>query len=90
MLLSTELPLSIVDGFTRTLLLCNLTPKPIITHTSTAIVSFSWTLLLSSLVFANGDLFITSMFSFLELMRHPSRISMLCSRTLSRSGRSSI
>ncbi|KAG1788902.1 hypothetical protein EV424DRAFT_1550449 [Suillus variegatus] len=38
MSLSTELLLSIVDGFTRALLLCSLTPKPIITQASTAIV----------------------------------------------------
>lgn len=50
MSLSTELPLSIVDGFTRALLLCSLTPKPVITHASPVIASSPWTLLLSSLV----------------------------------------
>lgn len=64
--LFTELPLSIVDGFTRALLLCSLIPKPIITHASPVIASSPWTLLLSSLVIANGGIFITSMFSFLE------------------------
>ncbi|KAG2107909.1 uncharacterized protein F5147DRAFT_695664 [Suillus discolor] len=66
MSLSTELPLSIVDGFTRALLLCSLTPKPVITHASPIIASSPWTLLLSSLVIANGGFFVTSMFSFLE------------------------
>ncbi|KAG1819729.1 uncharacterized protein BJ212DRAFT_1063291 [Suillus subaureus] len=66
MSLFTELPLSIVDGFTRALLLCSLIPKPIITHASPVIASSPWTLLLSSLVIANGGIFITSMFSFLE------------------------
>ncbi|KAG1736843.1 uncharacterized protein EDB91DRAFT_1141278 [Suillus paluster] len=66
MSLLTELPLSVVDGFTRALLLCSLIPTPIITHTSPAIASSPWTLLLSSLVIANGGFFITSMFSFLE------------------------
>lgn len=66
MSLTTELPLSIVDGFTRALLLCSLIPKPVITHASPVIASSPWTLLLSSLVIANGGFFITSMFSFLE------------------------
>jgi hypothetical protein len=66
MSLITELPLSIVDGFTRALLLCSLIPKPVITHASPVIASSPWTLLLSSLVIANGGFFITSMFSFLE------------------------
>jgi len=50
MSLITELPLSIVDGFTRALLLCSLIPKPVITHASPVIASSPWTLLLSSLV----------------------------------------
>ncbi|KAG1856687.1 hypothetical protein DFJ58DRAFT_784424 [Suillus subalutaceus] len=66
MSLGTELPLSIVDGFTRALLLCSLIPKPVITHASPVIASSPWTLLLSSLVIANGGFFMTSMFSFLE------------------------
>lgn len=66
MSLGAELPLSIVDGFTRALLFCSLIPKPVITHASPIIASSPWTLLLSSLVIANGGLFITSMFSFLE------------------------
>ncbi|KAG0706431.1 hypothetical protein DFH29DRAFT_988134 [Suillus ampliporus] len=66
MTLITELPLSVVDGFTRALLLCSLIPTPVITHASPAIASSPWTLLLSSLVIANGGFFITSMFSFLE------------------------
>ncbi|KAG0706509.1 hypothetical protein DFH29DRAFT_824746 [Suillus ampliporus] len=66
MSLITELPLSVVDGFTRALLLCSLIPTPVITHASPAIASSPWTLLLSSLVIANGGFFITSMFSFLE------------------------
>ncbi|KAG2360447.1 hypothetical protein BDR07DRAFT_1412470 [Suillus spraguei] len=67
MSLGAELPLSIVDGFTRALLFCSLIPKPVITHASPIIASSPWTLLLSSLVrHRNGGLFITSMFSFLE------------------------
>jgi hypothetical protein len=50
MSLSTELPLSIVDGFTRAMLLCSLIPPPVITHTSPMIAFSPWALLLSSLV----------------------------------------
>lgn len=66
MSLSTELPLSIVDGFTRAMLLCSLIPPPVITHTSPVIASSPWALLLSSLVIANGGFFITNMFSLME------------------------
>ena len=50
MSLSTELPLSVVDGFTRAMLLCSLVPPAIVTHASPMIASSPWTLLLSSLV----------------------------------------
>lgn len=66
MSLGTELPLSIVDGFTRAMLLCSLIPPPVITHTSPIVASSPWALLLSSLVITNGGFFITNMFSFLE------------------------
>ncbi|KAG1729780.1 hypothetical protein EDB19DRAFT_1742388 [Suillus lakei] len=66
MSLNTELPLSIVDGFTRAMLLCSLIPPPVITHTSPVIASSPWSLLLSSLVITNGGFFITNMFSFIE------------------------
>ncbi|KAG1736853.1 uncharacterized protein EDB91DRAFT_1141315 [Suillus paluster] len=66
MSLNTEFPLSFVDGFTRAMLLCSLVPPSVITHTSPAIASSPWTLLLSSLVIANGGFFITNMFSFIE------------------------
>lgn len=66
MSLGTELPLSIVDGFTRAMLLCSLIPPPVITHTSPVIASSPWALLLSSLVITNGGFFITNMFSFME------------------------
>ncbi|OJA15553.1 hypothetical protein AZE42_08167 [Rhizopogon vesiculosus] len=66
MSLNTELPLSLVDGFTRAMLLCSLIPPAVVTHASPVIASSPWTLLLSSLVIANGGFFITNMFSFLE------------------------
>jgi hypothetical protein len=45
-----ELPLSVIDGFTRAFLLCNLIPPSVIYHTSPVIATSPWTLLLSSLV----------------------------------------
>ena len=45
-----ELPLSLIDGFSRAYLLCNLIPPPVTTHTSTLISSSPWTLLITSLV----------------------------------------
>ena len=48
--LALELPLSIVDGFTRAFLLCNLIPPAVTTHDSSIIAGSPWTLLLSSLV----------------------------------------
>lgn len=45
-----ELPLSIVDGFTRAFLLCNLIPPVVTANASSVIAGSPWTLLLSSLV----------------------------------------
>ena len=45
-----ELPLSLIDGFSRAYLLCNLIPPPVTTNTSTLISSSPWTLLITSLV----------------------------------------
>jgi len=59
-----ELPLALIDGFTRTFLLCNLIPPPVTTNTSTLISSSPWTLLITSLVVANGGFFLTNLFSF--------------------------
>ena len=46
----TELPLSIVDGFTRAYLLCNLIPPSVTQNQSSIIASSPWTLLMTSLV----------------------------------------
>ena len=46
----TELPLALIDGFTRAYLLCNLIPSTVTTNTSSSISSSPWTLLLTSLV----------------------------------------
>ncbi|KAF9484952.1 hypothetical protein BDN70DRAFT_910458 [Pholiota conissans] len=62
----TELPLALLDGFTRAYLLCNLIPPAVTTNASQAIASSPWTLLVSSLVIANGGFFMTNLFSFLN------------------------
>lgn len=46
----TELPLSIIDGFTRAYLLCNLIPPAVTQNQSSIIASSPWTLLMTSLV----------------------------------------
>lgn len=45
-----ELTLSLIDGFSRAYLLCDLVPLPVVTNTSTFISSSPWTLLITSLV----------------------------------------
>ncbi|KDR81908.1 hypothetical protein GALMADRAFT_240212 [Galerina marginata CBS 339.88] len=62
----TELPLAIVDGFTRAYLLCNLIPPAVTANVSPIISSSPWTLLVSSLIIANGGFFMTNLFSFLS------------------------
>ncbi|KAF8061669.1 hypothetical protein FPV67DRAFT_1422926 [Lyophyllum atratum] len=61
-----ELPISIIDGFTRAYLLCNLIPPSVTTHASPAISGSPWTLLVASLVTANGGFFFTNMLSLLS------------------------
>ncbi|KAJ6618845.1 hypothetical protein B0H10DRAFT_2028198 [Mycena sp. CBHHK59/15] len=66
MSMSTELPLSVVDGFTRAFLLCNLIPPAVTANSSAAIAASPWTLLLTSLITANGGFFLTNLLSFLN------------------------
>ncbi|RDB23977.1 hypothetical protein Hypma_008600 [Hypsizygus marmoreus] len=61
-----ELPLSIIDGFTRAYLLCNLIPPAVLTHASPAIASSPWTLLLTSLITANFGFLLTNALSMLH------------------------
>ncbi|KAF9036802.1 hypothetical protein BJ165DRAFT_1506168 [Panaeolus papilionaceus] len=61
-----EFPLSVVDGFTRAYLLCNLIPPSVTTSASPIIASSPWTLLLTSLITANAGFFLTNLFSFLN------------------------
>jgi hypothetical protein len=48
--LELELPLAVLDGFTRAYLLCNLIPPAVTTNASQIISTSPWTLLLSSFV----------------------------------------
>ncbi|KAF9009500.1 hypothetical protein BDQ17DRAFT_1397792 [Cyathus striatus] len=61
-----ELPLAIVDGFTRAYLLCNLIPPAVTANTSPLIASSPWTLLVTSLLTANAGFFFVNFFSFLN------------------------
>ncbi|KAG6850405.1 hypothetical protein H0H93_013630 [Arthromyces matolae] len=61
-----ELPFSVIDGFTRAFLLCNLIPPAVLTHTSSAVSSSPWSLLITSLLMANAGFFFVNMFSMLS------------------------
>ncbi|KXN92005.1 hypothetical protein AN958_11065 [Leucoagaricus sp. SymC.cos] len=61
-----ELPLSLVDGFTRAYLLCNLIPPSVTQNQSPVIAASPWTLLVTSLITANGGFFLTNLFSILH------------------------
>lgn len=45
-----EIPLSVVDGFTRAFLLCNLIPPAVTSNASPEIAASPWSLLVSSVV----------------------------------------
>lgn len=48
-----EFPLSLLDGFSRAYLLCNLIPPAVTAHTSPIVATSPWTLLITSLVRIN-------------------------------------
>jgi len=48
--LGLDLPLSVLDGFSRTFLLCNFVPPTVTTHASPSVANSPWTLVLTSLV----------------------------------------
>ncbi|KAH8114165.1 hypothetical protein DFH11DRAFT_252848 [Phellopilus nigrolimitatus] len=66
MSLKTELPLSLFDGLTRAVLLCQLIPPIVTTHSQPSIASSPWALILASLVTANGGFFFVNLFSMLQ------------------------
>ncbi|KAH7890043.1 hypothetical protein F5I97DRAFT_630043 [Phlebopus sp. FC_14] len=70
--LNTELPLNVIDGYTRALLLCGIIPPAVLSSTSPGIALSPWALLLSSLVITNGGFLLTNLFSFL----HPTPLAL--------------
>jgi len=64
--LQTELPISILDGFTRAMLLCSIVPPMITNHPMPAVSTSPWSLLVTSLVTANGGWFFVNLLSFLK------------------------
>jgi len=62
----TELPISILDGFTRAFLLCTLIPPMVLKHSWPEVSNSPWSLLVTSLATANGGFFFTNLFSFLQ------------------------
>jgi hypothetical protein len=48
--LGSELPLSVLDGFSRTFLLCNFVPPTVTAHALPNVANSPWTLVLTSLV----------------------------------------
>ncbi|KDQ33972.1 hypothetical protein PLEOSDRAFT_1091707 [Pleurotus ostreatus PC15] len=67
-----EIPLAIVDGFTRAMLLCTLIPPAVTANPSPVIASSPWALLLTSLITANTGFFVVNSVSFL----HPTSLSL--------------
>ncbi|KAF8745007.1 hypothetical protein AX14_012014 [Amanita brunnescens Koide BX004] len=63
---ANEIPLALVDGISRAYLLCNLIPPPVTGSSSQVLAHSPWTLLLTSLITANGGFFLANLFSFLE------------------------
>ncbi|GBE82754.1 hypothetical protein BKA93DRAFT_763979 [Sparassis latifolia] len=64
--LYTELPVSILDGFSRAFLLCTFIPPMVLQHSWKSVSTSPWSLLLTSLATANGGFFFINLFSFLH------------------------
>jgi len=64
--LFTELPLSFFDGLTRALLFCNFIPPMITSHSSVAVSTSPYSLLLTSFIIANAGPLFVNMFSLLQ------------------------
>ncbi|KZT11558.1 uncharacterized protein LAESUDRAFT_671660 [Laetiporus sulphureus 93-53] len=64
--LQGELPVSVLDGFTRAFLLCDLIPPMIVGHSVQKVSNSPWSLLMASLITANGGWFFVNLFSFLQ------------------------
>ncbi|TDL13363.1 hypothetical protein BD410DRAFT_779251 [Rickenella mellea] len=68
MSLRTELPLSILDGFSRSYLLCDLIPPVVTTLKTRDLADSPWTMIISALFIPNTGFLLVSLFSML----HPS------------------
>lgn len=64
--LHTEVPLTIVHAFFRTILLCNVIPRVVAGHASPTIAASSYTLLLTAWIMANGGPFLSNLFSLVR------------------------
>ncbi|KAH9955637.1 hypothetical protein BC827DRAFT_1236242 [Russula dissimulans] len=64
--LHTEIPLTIVHAFFRSILLCNVIPRVVAGHASPAVAASSFTLLLTAWIIPNGGPFISNLFSLLR------------------------
>ncbi|KIM57262.1 hypothetical protein SCLCIDRAFT_1219594 [Scleroderma citrinum Foug A] len=62
--ITTELPLSLLDGFTRAILLCTLIPPTVQSSPVPELSQSPWVLILGSFIIANGGFFLTNLFSF--------------------------
>ncbi|KAG8930464.1 hypothetical protein FRC02_004128 [Tulasnella sp. 418] len=64
--LNWEIPLSLLDALTRSMLLCTVSPSMILGHKSASVNNSSTALLLTSTIMANAGFFIANTFSMLS------------------------
>jgi hypothetical protein len=64
--LATELPLAVLDAFTRSTLLCNLAPQIVLNHNMPVVASSPVTLLVVSTLLANAGFTMVNSFSMLS------------------------
>jgi hypothetical protein len=64
--IATEGPWSIIDGFTRAYLVCQLIPPAVVSSSNPIVVTSPWTLILASLITANGGFFLVNLMNMLH------------------------
>jgi hypothetical protein len=64
--INTELPLTILHAFHRTILLCNVIPRAVAGHASPAVATSPYSLLLTAFIMPNGGPFFANLFSLLR------------------------
>ncbi|KAI9446762.1 hypothetical protein H4582DRAFT_1804525 [Lactarius indigo] len=62
----TELPMTILHALHRTILLCNVVPRVVAGHASSAVATSPYTLLLTAFIMPNGGPFFANLFSLLR------------------------